>query len=59
MARSSVCEWPGCGNPSEEADHIIPRIDGGGHTPENGWALCRTHHRIKTARDRRNRGKAW
>jgi 5-methylcytosine-specific restriction endonuclease McrA len=27
-----------------EADHIIPRSQGGPHTLENGRTLCRRHH---------------
>lgn len=55
-ARDRHCTFPGCTIPAArcDLDHIAPynhqRPENGGATvPENLHALCRRHHRIKTA----------
>ena len=52
-----ICQWPGCTQPMQDVDHIIP-IE---HRPDlrldatNLQSLCRSHHGVKTARDLRCR----
>ena len=55
-ARDRHCTFPGCAMPAArcDLDHITPynhqRPENGGTTvPENLHALCRRHHRLKTA----------
>ena len=55
-ARDRHCTFPGCAMPAArcDLDHITPydhhRPENGGPTvPENLHALCRRHHRMKTA----------
>src|SRR5690606_12354497 len=55
LARDPMCKWPGCHLPSKEADHIIPREDGGADTLENLQGLCHTHHSRKTMAERQGR----
>ena len=49
-----ICQWRGCTQPAAIVDHIIP-ID---EAPElrlkadNLQSLCRSHHGVKTARDK-------
>lgn len=40
-----------------EADHIIPKYDGGDHGPANGWVLCLGCHREKCAREAKHRSR--
>ena len=50
--RDGTCQAPGCQVPAEncDIDHQRPWPDPGGHTEANNlWALCRRHHRLKTA----------
>ena len=50
--RDGTCQAPGCQVPAEncDIDHQRPWSDPGGHTEANNlWALCRRHHRLKTA----------
>lgn len=50
--RDGTCRAPGCQVPAEncDIDHQRPWRDPGGHTEaSNLWALCRRHHRLKTA----------
>lgn len=56
------CQWPGCGVQGGRggvvlyADHIHERRDGGDALdPENGQALCATHHGRKSAQERARR----
>lgn len=55
IAKHPLCEWPGCRQPARDVDHIIPvsvdsskRLDAG-----NLQSLCRSHHRVKTERDKK------
>ncbi len=51
-----ICEWPGCGRPSAETDHILSLTDGGEPlADENLQALCHRHHDEKTWADRKRR----
>ncbi len=38
-----------------EADHIIPKWDGGDHGPANGWVLCLGCHKAKSKREAKKR----
>ena len=47
------CAFPGCTNPTEEVDHIVPLHRGGHPTKRsNLQGLCLQHHRQKTAEER-------
>ena len=49
-----VCEWPQCGRPATEVDHIRPKVQGGSDEAANLQSLCAWHHRRKTStQDRR------
>jgi hypothetical protein len=55
--RDQSCTFPGCAMPAArcDLDHVRPfdhddPSSGGASTPENLHALCRRHHRLKTAR---------
>ena len=50
-----VCEWEGCIQPSEIADHIVARVDGGPDSEENVRAVCRHHHAVITGAQLRQR----
>jgi 5-methylcytosine-specific restriction endonuclease McrA len=39
------------------ADHILPLIDGGDWTVENGQTLCEPHHKAKTAAENASRAR--
>jgi len=43
------CSAPGCGAPTTDVDHIIPRARGGTDDWSNLQALCHAHHSAKTA----------
>ena len=51
QARDRRCRFPGCGQPARrcDIDHAVPWADGGITDPGNLGALCRRHHRLKTA----------
>jgi 5-methylcytosine-specific restriction endonuclease McrA len=57
LERNPVCMWPDCDRPSVEADHVIPKAEGGTDDESNGQGLCRGHHREKT-RAEQQRGRA-
>ena len=40
----------GCGDPSEEVDHIIPKSQGGTDDRSNLQGLSKSHHSAKTMR---------
>jgi len=46
------CKRNGLMRIAHEVDHIKPRSQGGTDRDENLEALCRTHHRAKTYRER-------
>lgn len=50
LKRDPVCQWAGCYVPSQEVDHIVPRVLGGGDEDGNLQGLCRHHNRSKQAR---------
>ncbi len=39
-----------CGEPATDADHIVPRAQGGTDARENLQAMCHRHHSAKTMR---------
>jgi 5-methylcytosine-specific restriction endonuclease McrA len=50
LARDPVCtDASGCAEPSTDADHIIPRRQGGSDDPDNLQGMCHAHHSRKTA----------
>jgi len=53
LARDPVCCVAGCGQPSTDVDHVVPRAAGGSDDDSNLRGLCHRHHSAKTAaRDR-------
>lgn len=52
VARDQTCRFPGCCRPARlsDIDHAQAWDDGGATSAANGGALCRRHHRLKTAR---------
>lgn len=50
-ARDATCRFPGCNQPAHrcDLDHAIPWDSGGCTDAANLGALCRRHHRLKTA----------
>ena len=52
------CEWPGCGEPANEVDHVVPRARGGSDDPGNLRALCVGHHAAKSESERLE-GMRW
>ncbi|MCH8342476.1 MAG: HNH endonuclease [Planctomycetes bacterium] len=50
LRRDPFCKWPGCHDPSTDADHIIPKRDGGDDSFDNLQGLCAMHHSQKTRR---------
>jgi 5-methylcytosine-specific restriction protein A len=50
LARSPTCEVPGCQSPSQEVDHIIPKVMGGTDDPSNLRATCRYCNRSRAGR---------
>ena len=50
LKRDPFCKWEGCSVPSQDVDHIIPRVAGGGDEDSNLRGLCRHHNRRKGAR---------
>lgn len=63
IARDRHCQWPGCRDPIEEVDHIIPKAEGGTDEHNNLQGLCFRHHTIKTLVEKRTdpakRGKRY
>jgi 5-methylcytosine-specific restriction enzyme A len=56
LQREPMCQWPGCGEPATEVDHLMPRHAGGSLTdPGNLQSLCWAHHQDKTLADRARR----
>lgn len=56
LAREPNCRH--CGNPTTQADHIVPVADGGTNDPvTNGQGLCDECHTIKTKHEHRQRRK--
>jgi len=49
LKRDPICSESGCGQPSTDADHIVPREQGGSDALENLVGLCHAHHSAKTA----------
>jgi hypothetical protein len=47
LARDGGCTFPGCDRPAAwtQVHHIIPWIEGGPTTIDNGAMICRFHHR--------------
>jgi hypothetical protein len=42
----ACCRLPGCRHATfVDVHHLVPRAEGGGHTPENLVTLCSAHHR--------------
>ena len=50
-----TCRSLGVITAADEADHIVPRTDGGGHEFSNLQSLCRHHHEAKTRAEQLNR----
>lgn len=44
-----------CGRPAIEVDHIVPLSLGGADHESNCQAICRDHHRLKSADEQRER----
>lgn len=42
------CMWPGCDELATDADHMLPKAQGGTDAWSNLQALCHRHHSIKT-----------
>ncbi len=45
-----------CPEPADDADHIIPRFEGGTDDESNLQSLCRAHHLLKTSAEGQ---RAW
>jgi 5-methylcytosine-specific restriction protein A len=56
LARDPRCD---CGGPSEQADHIVPRSQGGSDDPSNLKGKCGGCHSRKTANENRGDGGRW
>lgn len=48
LARDPICRTPGCGRPSQHADHIVPRSRGGADNMANLRGLCASCHSTVT-----------
>lgn len=57
-AEHPYCERPGCGKDADQVHHKIAQRDGGTHAWDNLEALCRHHHDVETAKERRQRERA-
>ncbi len=57
LMRDPFCK-AGCGRASTEADHVVPKTDGGGDEDSNLQGLCKPCHSAKTAREGRRWGGA-
>ena len=44
LARDKGCRFPGCRRRAVQVHHVIPRSDGGDHSPDNLFAACSLHH---------------
>lgn len=44
------CQWPGCVEPANTVDHIVPMHLGGSPWAANVQSLCPSHHTAKTFR---------
>ena len=51
------CQWPGCGRPAAQVDHIVPVAEAPelAYDYDNTQSLCVKHHQEKTNQDRRRR----
>ena len=48
LRRDPICVVAGCIEPSTDADHIIPKSQGGDDSMENLQGMCHSHHSRKT-----------
>ena len=48
LRRDPICTVPGCLQSSTDADHIVPKRDGGTDSMDNLQGLCKRHHSRKT-----------
>jgi 5-methylcytosine-specific restriction enzyme A len=46
-----ACKLEGRTTPAREVDHITPKAKGGTDDPSNLVAICREHHKAKTAKE--------
>ena len=53
LRRDPICMVPGCNEPSTDADHIVPKSDGGDDSFGNLQGLCHGHHSQKTRHEGR------
>ena len=44
LARDKGCRFPGCRRKAVQAHHVVPRSQGGDHSPDNLFAACSLHH---------------
>ena len=44
LARDKGCRFPGCRRRAVQVHHVIPRSEGGDHSPDNLFAACSLHH---------------
>lgn len=57
IKRHPTCEEPGCNDPTEEVDHVVPIAKGGARLSwDNLSAKCRTHHSRKSINENRGPG---
>ena len=48
LRRDPICTVPGCIESSTDADHIVPKSQGGDDSMENLQGMCHGHHSRKT-----------
>lgn len=51
LRRDPICRWPGCIETSTDADHIVPKSEGGDDSMGNLQGMCHAHHSRKTRRE--------
>ena len=51
LRRDPICVVPGCNEPSTDADHIVPKSQGGDDSMENLQGMCHAHHSRKTRQE--------